>query len=608
MKQMAYNNAFEQIQDTLMNVKAIRHYVSSEQKQEIYRLQGEGLLSDEYFQPQILSSTYSAKSVNNYYNEIRKNQKLSPIELRFAATNPRNIANKADQFEQELIEKFDAKQLGEYKEVIKNEKGEKILYYALPSRPLEAKCMRCHSTPDAAPKELVDIYGDTNGFYEEEGSIRALISTQYSLEHMDSFVYKATTILAAISLGIFIIFILFYNRFSKKIIQRNEQLNHLNDTLESRVKQETKALRTSNTQLQSVIKGADLGYWDWNLETDKLEVNQKWLDILGLKKEDMTHTKKDWEDRLFFDDKPKVQKVVQEAIKLDKAFTVEFRMKHKDGHYVWIEGAGSIIEKQDGIPVRACGTHKEITDRKKDEQKLVEESKLSSMSEMIGNIAHQWRQPLSIISTSASGVKIKKEYGMLDDQELLQACDVIDDTAQHLSKTIDEFREFIQGDSKKHVFDLKEEIQNFINLTDTAIRKHNIEVKFFSPVSMEIEGFPNELLQCFINIFNNSKEAFQENQIEEAKRFIHIEYFKVDHHVVITFKDSAGGVSDEVLSKIYDPYFTTKHKTQGKGLGLYVTRNLVVELMNGSIQIGNITLIEQNKQYQGLECMITLPL
>jgi PAS domain S-box-containing protein len=607
MKQMAYNNAFEQIQDTLMNVKAIRHYVSSQQKQEIYRLQDEGLLSHDYFQPQILSSTYTAKSINDYYNYIRKQQQLSGIELRFAATNPRNTANKANSFEQELIEKFNSKELSEYKTIKTNKNGDNVLYYALPSRPLEPKCMKCHSTPDKAPKGLVDIYGDKNGFYEQEGSIRALISTEYTLEHMDKFVYKSTAILSLISLIIFIIFILFYNRFSRKIIQRSEQLKQLNDTLESRVKQETKALRTSNIQLKSVIKGADLGYWDWNLKTDKLDVNQKWLDILGLSEKDITHTKDDWEKRIFPEDLEKVFAVVQEAISQNRAFTVEFRMQHKKGHYVWIEGAGSIIEKQSGKPVRACGTHKEITDRKKDEQKLVQESKLSSMSEMIGNIAHQWRQPLSLISTSASGVKIKKEYGMLQDEELLEACDTIDNTAQHLSQTIDEFSAFIQGDSQKTIFNLKEEIENFKSLIDTAVHKNNIQLELFCEDGIEIESFPNELLQCLINIFNNSKEAFIENQIEESKRFITIECIKKDNtEIEIRFKDSAGGVSDEVLSKIYDPYFTTKHQTQGKGLGLHVTRNLVVELMNGSIHMNNTTVIKGKKHYSGLECIIVL--
>jgi diguanylate cyclase (GGDEF)-like protein/PAS domain S-box-containing protein len=284
--------------------------------------------------------------------------------------------------------------------------------------------MRCHSTPNKAPKELVTIYGDTNGFYETEGTIRALISTEYPLGNADQFVVKSTLFLAMVTLVIFVFFIFIYSSFSRKLLQTNSELKSLNETLEDKVKAETYALETSNTQLQSVINGSDLGYWDWNLKTGYYEVNQKWLDILGLRREDIKNNQSDWEDRINQEDKQKIMPIIEDAIENNKTYTVEFRMRHKDGYDVWIEGAGSVIQRDSGSnPLRACGTHKDISQRKEDEltlkkkhkqlQKAQKELKKLVVTDKLTNIYNRHKLDSIIVKEKKRSDRYNTSFGII---------------------------------------------------------------------------------------------------------------------------------------------------------------------------------------------------
>jgi signal transduction histidine kinase len=248
----------------------------------------------------------------------------------------------------------------------------------------------------------------------------------------------------------------------------------------------------------------------------------------------------------------------------------------------------------------------DITEIKAKEKILVEQSKLASMGEMIGNIAHQWRQPLSVISTAATGMQLQQEYKILTDEALKKSCDAINDNAQYLSKTIDDFRDFIKGDKAKTSFSLKDTIDSFLNLVNGSIKTHNINIVIDLEKDVIGYGYKNELEQCFINIFNNSKDIFREKNIKES--FFFLSTLKIDNKVVVTIKDNGGGIPKDVLPKIFEPYFTTKHESQGTGLGLHMTYNLIVDGMNGSIEAKNTTYTYQNQEYTGAKFIITLPI
>ena len=233
---------------------------------------------------------------------------------------------------------------------------------------------------------------------------------------------------------------------------------------------------------------------------------------------------------------------------------------------------------------------------------LLNQTKLAAMGEMIGNIAHQWRQPLSVISTSATGIIMQKEFGILNDEKLLLACNNINDNAQYLSRTIDDFKNFIKGDSRKETFSLKSNINNMLNLVTPILKQNSIEL-ILNIEDCTINSYANELNQCLINIINNAKDALV--NIDEEK-FVFISTNISDNHIVISIKDNAYGISSDIIHKIFEPYFTTKHQSQGTGLGLSMTYKLITEHIKGKIKVINDTYEYKNKTYTGANFIITL--
>jgi len=239
------------------------------------------------------------------------------------------------------------------------------------------------------------------------------------------------------------------------------------------------------------------------------------------------------------------------------------------------------------------------------QEKLFKSEKLAAMGEMIGNISHQWRQPLSVISTASTGIIMQKEYGLLDETKLIDTCNIINDNAQYLSKTIDDFRNFIRGNRIKLMFKLEDTINSFSHLMESSIKKYNINIILNLDKDIMIDGYENELTQCLINIFNNAKDALIEKKVEDKLIFINTSI--EDNEVIIQIKDNANGIEDALLKKIFEPYFTTKHQKQGTGLGLHMTYTLISEGMNGTIEAKNISFKYNNKNYTGAEFIIKLP-
>ncbi|MCG3678784.1 cache domain-containing protein [Aliarcobacter butzleri] len=235
---------------------------------------------------------------------------------------------------------------------------------------------------------------------------------------------------------------------------------------------------------------------------------------------------------------------------------------------------------------------------------LYQQSKMAAMGEMIGNIAHQWRQPLSIITTATSGMVLQKQMGVLTDEFFFEASNRINTSSQYLSQTIDDFRNFFIPNKEKSKVNLIEIFKKTLDLISAQFSSKDIEI-IKNIEGVEFESYENELIQALINILNNSRDELIK---KDGERFIFVDAFEKDNFINIIIKDNAGGVIKENLDKIFEPYFTTKYKSQGTGIGLYMTEEIITKHLNGTICVENVEFTYNEKEYFGAEFTIRIDL
>ncbi|HIP11324.1 MAG TPA: hypothetical protein EYG73_01265 [Arcobacter sp.] len=251
---------------------------------------------------------------------------------------------------------------------------------------------------------------------------------------------------------------------------------------------------------------------------------------------------------------------------------------------------------------------KQIEDARKKDTLIADQSRLASLGEMIGNIAHQWRQPLSAISTTASSLSIQNELGILDNNDLSSALGRIVNKTLFLSQTIEDFRNFIEGKKEDVEFDVSSAIDSAFSVVDSSISNHHISVIKNYKDNMRISNYKNEFIQGVLNIINNAKDALDDGIRPIDERILLVELTKKNGLVHITFQDNAEGISEDIITKIFEPYFTTKHQSQGTGLGLYMTYRIITQSMQGTLSVENTNFIHNGKKYFGAKFTITLPI
>lgn len=241
------------------------------------------------------------------------------------------------------------------------------------------------------------------------------------------------------------------------------------------------------------------------------------------------------------------------------------------------------------------------------EKLLIQQSKMATMGEMIGSIAHQWKQPLGIISISNSILKINNtQKDFSTKEELDELIDNIDNSVYNLSHTIDDFRNFFSPNKRKSFFKIKEAFIDTFKLINSQFKNNDIEI-IENIENVELFSFKNELLQVFINLLKNSKEELVKKPRNE-KRYIFIDVKKEKELLIIKIKDNANGIPNNILDKVFKAYFTTKEKEGGTGIGLYMSKQIIEESIGGKIEVYNKEYIYENKTYIGAEFLIKIPI
>lgn len=223
--------------------------------------------------------------------------------------------------------------------------------------------------------------------------------------------------------------------------------------------------------------------------------------------------------------------------------------------------------------------HTEVQKSKEQEQLLIQKSKFIALGEMLSNIAHQWRQPLSQLSAIMMTLKFKYKLEKLDEDTMQSKSKEAEHLLEYMSKTINDFSEFFKPEKAKKEFFVKKTVDAALSIIGKSTQKKTIEIHQSIPENAKVFGYKNEFEQVILNIITNAKQILLEKQIEKPRIIIKVKSDKT--YTYITIKDNAGGIKVEPIDKIFEPYFTTKESTGGTGIGLYMSKLIIEKSMGG---------------------------
>ena len=227
----------------------------------------------------------------------------------------------------------------------------------------------------------------------------------------------------------------------------------------------------------------------------------------------------------------------------------------------------------------------EIDKNREKEQLLIQKSRFIALGEMISNIAHQWRQPLSELSSILMYIKFKHSINALDEKTMQIKSTEADVVLEYMSHTIDDFRNFFMPKKEKEEFFLHKVMDSVMTIVSSSLTNENIEVIIDLDKTTKIKTFLNEYEQVVLNIIKNAKDVLIEKEIKNPR--IKITAYEETDYVVLFIEDNAGGITVEPKGKIFEPYFTTKDDTHGTGIGLYMSKIIVDKNMKGKLRVRN---------------------
>jgi signal transduction histidine kinase len=222
--------------------------------------------------------------------------------------------------------------------------------------------------------------------------------------------------------------------------------------------------------------------------------------------------------------------------------------------------------------------------REKD-QLLIQQSRQAAMGEMIGHIAHQWRQPLNALSLIMQSFPVMHDMGELSREYLVTMENQAMQLILHMSQTIDDFRNYFRPDKEKMPFSVKEAVSRTFSLIEESFRYLKIGIEIEATDNPVIIGYPNEYSQALLNILSNARDALSERRVSEPR--IRINMGTEDGKAVVTVADNAGGISEKIMDRIFEPYFTTKDTNKGTGVGLFMSKSIIEKNMGGKLSVRN---------------------
>lgn len=389
-------------------------------------------------------------------------------------------------------------------------------------------------------------------------------------------------------------------------------------------------LQISKNYLQEAQRIAKVGHYEYDFRSQIVDWSEELSRIFGLDKENMKPDYGVYRSLIHKDDIEEVDRIYNMAKEEKRGFSIIYRIVTLQSEQKYLEEKGYFELDKNGTPVKVIGTMQDVTsnyiakkaleESKKELAKinldlekrvresieksrekdhiLIQQSRHAVLGEMIGNIAHQWRQPLNEISILINDLEDAFSFGMLNKAYFDKTIDTVYHRLKYMSDTINDFSKMHTDDFKKEEFSPKQLIEKLIHFTAGSIKKDNIQIQLLTQDDFLCYGLPNMLSHIVLNLLNNSRDILSERKTKKPKIWIKLE--SIEDNYCIRVLDNGGGIEPEVIHKIFDPYFTTKDKKRGSGLGLYMVKSMVEKQMHGHVEVVN--------RRNGAEFKITLKL
>lgn len=409
-------------------------------------------------------------------------------------------------------------------------------------------------------------------------------------------------------------------------------IDELYALVHSNLKEWNANIQALSLQKELAVDATEDGLWSWNPLTNTTYFSPRWKQMLGYEESEIKNSFEEWHSRVHPDDVAKVMEDVGAHLKRENDYYVnEHRLRCKDGSYKWILDRGKAFFNEKNEPYKMTGFHTDITERKRledelyslsqtlsqelqagiskqaklshtnaelekqlkieiskrkeKEEMLLSQTRQAAMGEMISMIAHQWRQPLAIIGMISDNISLDLQFDTLDRTQLAESLESITSQVKYLSQTIDDFRQFFLPNKNKEKILLQEVLESSLQIIGKSLSNHNISIHKEYNDTTPIDVYKNELIQVFINLLKNAQDAFIETKPQEAQ--ITLKTQENDRYVEVFIQDNAGGIAKDFVHKIFDPYFTTKSKKNGTGLGLYISKTIIEEHSCGNLAVEN---------------------